>query len=78
VTQENKVTVYRFRKVEGGREISPQHMWGTAEAIAELGAQPIEETARTVHRKLLEAGFFFEQAAGNYISIEEDRSRDPR
>ena len=78
MTEENKVTVYRFRKLEAGREISPQHMWGTLEAIAELGAQPIEETARPVHRKLLEAGFFFEQAAGNYISIEEDRPPEPR
>jgi hypothetical protein len=69
---ENKIVVYRFRMMDAGREIAPQHMWGTAEAIAALpGCEPIPESARTVHRKLLEQGFFFEQAAGSYIPIDE-------
>ena len=74
---DNKVTVYRFRRVDEGREISPQHMWGTPEAIAALpGCEPIAESARTVHRKLLEQGFFFEQPAGSFIEIEEENRRD--
>lgn len=78
MTEDKKVAVYRFRKVEGGREISPQHMWGTPEAIGDLGGEPIRESERLVHRKLLEAGFFFEQAPANYIDIEEDGPPRPR
>ena len=74
---DNKIIVYRFRMSEEGREISPQHMWGTPEAIAALpGCVAIPETARAVHRKLLEQGFFFEQAPGAYIDIEEEIRRD--
>ena len=70
---ENKVLVYRFRRTEAGREIAPQHMWGTPEAIAALpGCEAIPESARHVHRKLIEQGFFFEQAPGAYIDIEEE------
>ena len=72
MTEEKKVAVYRFRKIDAGREIAPRHMWGTPDAIAALGGEPLRETERLVHRKLLEAGFFFEQAPANYIDIEED------
>ena len=78
MTGEKKVTVYRFRKLEGGHEISPRHMWGTPDAIAALGAEALLETERLVHRKLIEAGFFFEQAPANYIAIEEDGPPKPR
>jgi hypothetical protein len=74
---DNKVTVYRFRRIQAGREISPQHMWGTPEAIAALpGCELIAEPSRTIHRKLLEQGFFFEQAGGNYIDIDEEARRE--
>jgi hypothetical protein len=75
---DNKVIVHRFKRLLGGREISPQHMWGTEEAIAALpGCELIAGTAREVHRKLLEEGFFFEQANGNYMDIEEEIRREP-
>ena len=74
---DNKVTVYRFRRIQAGREISPQHMWGTPEAIAALpGCEVIPEASRTVTRKLLEQGFFFEQAPGNYVDIDEEARRE--
>ncbi len=74
---DNKITVYRFRRTQGGRDISPQHMWGTPEAIAALpGCEPILDEPRTVHRKLLEQGFFFEQAPGAFIDIEEQIRRE--
>jgi len=70
---DHKVTVYRLRRVESDREISPQHMWGTEEAIATLpGCEPLPETARRVHRKLLDpTGFYFEHAPSPYVNIDE-------
>ncbi|HET9652033.1 MAG TPA: hypothetical protein VFP36_07575 [Usitatibacter sp.] len=66
------VTVYRFRRVGEGPEVSPQRMWGTPEAIATLDCcEPIPGSGRVVHRKLLEEGFFFEQVDASYIPIEE-------
>ncbi|MGE5095123.1 MAG: hypothetical protein ACM3SO_08285 [Betaproteobacteria bacterium] len=67
-----KVTVYRFRRLSDGPEVSPQRMWGTPEAIATLDrCEPIAGTGRLVHRKLLEEGFFFEQVDSAFIPIEE-------
>ena len=60
-----KVTVYRFRKVDVGHVLSPRYMAGTLQAIAELGAEPIEQTARLVEAKLLEGGFFYEHTPTN-------------
>jgi hypothetical protein len=66
------ITVYRFRSVGSGPTISPQRMWGTPEAIASLTAcEPIPTSARQVHPKLLEEGFFFEQVDSSYIKIEQ-------
>jgi hypothetical protein len=55
-----KVTVYRFRKIEEGRVLSPLFMAGTADAIAALGGEAIVESAREVEAKLLEHGFYYE------------------
>jgi len=67
-----KVTVYRFRSTRAGQLVAPQRMWGTPEAIATLAdCEPIPETGRLVHRKLLEEGFFFEQVNSSYIPIED-------
>ena len=69
---DNLVTVYRFRCLGAGPNVSPQRMWGTPEAIATLSdCEPILATAREVHRKLLEEGFFFEQVDSSYIPIEQ-------
>jgi hypothetical protein len=66
------ITVYRFKSVGGGPCISPQRMWGTPEAIATLTeCEPILSSAREVHPKLLEEGFFFEQVDSSYITIEQ-------
>ena len=67
-----KVTVYRFRRIAQGREISPRHMMGTLEAIALLDAcKPILTTARIIDAKLLESGFYFEDAKSNFTRIDE-------
>ena len=67
------VTIYRFERHDGGRAISPQRMWGTLEAIATLqGCAPVMQSARTVHRKLLEDGFYFEQTPTAYRTIDEN------
>jgi hypothetical protein len=72
VAEDNAVTIYRFERLERGRPISPQRMWGTLEAIASLAdCRPIMESARTVHRKLLEDGFYFEQVPTSYRHIDE-------
>lgn len=66
-----KVTVYRFRRFVDGREISPRHMMGTPEAIAHLDrCSVIWDTARIVDSKLLESGFYFEDAKSTYTAIE--------
>jgi len=67
-----KVTVYRFRQVAHGREISPKHMLGTLEAIALLdGCKPILASARNIDAKLLESGFYFEDTKSIFTKIEE-------
>ena len=72
VAEDETVTIYRFERVERGRAISPQRMWGTLEAIASLNdCTPIMDTARTVHGKLLEDGFYFEQTPTSYQKIDE-------
>ncbi len=66
-----KITVYRFRRVVDGREISPRHMMGTPEAIALLdGCTPISESARVVEGKLLEGGFYFEDTRSTFTDLE--------
>jgi hypothetical protein len=66
------IMVYRFRRLGDGPVISPQRMWGTPEAIATLSAcEPILASAREVHPKLLEEGFFFEQVDSAFIPIEQ-------
>ncbi len=69
----DKVDVYLFRWTGGeGRAYAPLHMWGTPEAIAALrGCTPVPESARKVHPKLLEGGFFFEQVDSSFVEIEE-------
>jgi hypothetical protein len=68
---EQQVTVYRFQRQDG---VAPRHMWGTLDAIAQLdGCAPLMESARAVHRKLLEAGFLFEQVPSLFIAIEETK-----
>jgi hypothetical protein len=69
-----KVTVYRFTCRIPGHAITPKYMAGTREAIAQLQAcVPIEESAREVEAKLLEEGFFFEDAPYNFVPIEDPR-----
>jgi len=66
-----KVTVYRFRRLDAGREISPRHMMGTPEAIGLLeGCVPILESAREIEGKLLEGGFYFEDTRSTFTEIE--------
>ena len=75
-----KVTVYRFRRFLDGREISPRHMMGTPEAIALLDrCSVIWDTGRIVEAKLLESGFYFEDAKSTYSRIEapEPEGADP-
>ena len=70
---DQKVTVYRLRRIAEGRDVSPKHMWGTREAIASLhGCIPDESTAREVHRKLLDShGFLFEHTPSTFSDIDE-------
>lgn len=66
-----KVAVYRFRRFVDGREISPRHMMGTPEAIAGLDrCAVIWDSARMVEAKLLESGFYFEDAKSTFTQIE--------
>jgi hypothetical protein len=72
VSEENMVMIYRFERDERGRALSPQRMWGTLEAIASLqDCRPVMDSARTVHRNLLEDGFYFEQVPTSYQHIDE-------
>jgi len=67
-----KVTVYRFRRIVQGREISPRHMMGTLEAIALLDdCRPIPTSARIVDGKLLESGFYFEDTKTIFTPLED-------
>ncbi len=70
---DQKVTVYRLMYATAGRDIMPRHMWGTREAIATLrDCVPVEESAREVHRKLLDPhGFLFEHTPTPYSEIDE-------
>ena len=66
---EQQVTVYRFQRPDG---VAPRHMWGTLDAIAQLDrCAPLMSSARRVHRKLLEAGFLFEQVPSLFIHIDD-------
>ena len=70
------VLIYRFERIERGKPISPQRMWGTLEAIASLqDCKPVMDSARTVHNKLLEDGFYFEQVPTSYLHIDEATGR---
>jgi hypothetical protein len=67
-----KVTVYCFRRVVQGRVISPRHMMGTLEAIGLLDScKPILVSARIIDAKLLESGFYFEDAKSNFTRIDD-------
>jgi hypothetical protein len=69
-----KVTVYRFRRIVQGREISPRHMMGTLESISILDScKPIFTTARIVDAKLLESGFYFEDTKSIFTRIDDPR-----
>ncbi len=72
MAQEPMVLVYRFRREEPGAKLSPQHMWGTMEAIAQLpDCVPILDSEREVLEKLLDNGFYFEHVPTVYKDIEE-------
>ena len=66
-----KVTVYRFVRATERHALSPKYMAGTLEAIAELGAQPIMDSARIIEAKLLEHGFYYEHTPSIMESIEQ-------
>ena len=71
MSAQNMVLVYRFRQTTI-QTSSPRHMWGTLEAIASLGGcEPLMDTARRVHGKLLEDGFLYEHTATTYRSLDE-------
>jgi len=65
--------VFRFVCRSATGSISPQHMWGTREAIRSLrNCVPIAESERRVHPKLLDAfGFYFEHAPSLFVEIDE-------
>jgi len=66
-----KIAVYRFRRFLDGREISPRHMLGTPEAIGRLDrCSVLWDSARIVDAKLLESGFYFEDARTCYTKID--------
>jgi hypothetical protein len=66
------VTVHRFQRVINGAIVSPQSMWGTAEAIAGLsGCRILEGTEREIPAEQLEGGFYFESVASSSINIDE-------
>ena len=64
------VTVYRFTNIESGG-VTPQHMWGTPDAIEAIRCVLLPETAREVPEDEIEDGFYFEQAPSVYVRIEE-------
>jgi len=66
------VTVYRFTRLVDGRRLTPKHMWGTLDSIAQLQlCMPIFSSARRVDDRLLEAGFLFESTPNVYLDIED-------
>ena len=72
MNEDHNVTVYRFARIVNGLHLCPAHMWGTIEAISGLDrCTPLLETARRIHRKLLEGGFFYEQTPTAFHYIEE-------
>ena len=65
------ITVYRFFRMDDGRRLEPQHMWGTLEAIATLdNCVAMMETAREVPISSLDSGFVI--GRGETISIHID------
>ena len=54
--------VYRLLFTMDGEEVTPGHMWGTADAIATIGnCRPLYTTERQVHREMLDAaGFMYD------------------
>lgn len=75
MSAQDVVTMYRFRYLALGNEVSPRHMWGTREAIATLHeCTPLDDTAREISRDLVDlAGFYYEHAPSVFIDIEEPR-----
>jgi hypothetical protein len=72
MTQDKKATVYLFVRMENGREIAPNQMWGTLEAIASLpNCRPLMESALEVSEAGLESGFLFGRADTVSIHIDE-------
>lgn len=73
-------TVYRFVCRSPSGSISPQHMWGTRDAIRSLrNCVPINESERRVHPKLLDAfGFYFEHSPSLFVPIDEPEPRSRR
>lgn len=66
------VTVFRFRFTTLGRVVSPQHMWGTPEAIAQLcDCTPTTEVRELPAELLDAAGFYYEHTATVFIDIHE-------
>jgi hypothetical protein len=71
------IAVYRFKRTDGIREICPQHMWGTREAVAALGGCVLlEETARKVASSELEGGFFYDIPESASIKIDAPQMPD--
>lgn len=69
---EKKVVVYRFKRLVDGRELSPEHLWGTPDAIAWLaGCTQLEGSAREVPADVLEGDFYFESFKTIDLKIED-------
>ena len=70
--KQQELQVYRFVYEGSYKAISPQHMWGTRQAIASLHACAIlEQTERRVAPDELDPhGFYFEQPVGTTVAVE--------
>lgn len=69
--------VYRFTKECGGQTLAPRYMAGTLEAIAELGATPLMDSAIEVQAKLLDGGFYYQHTpSGALLNIDLPPPRD--
>lgn len=64
--EEEFALVYRLVQEADGEEVSPSHLWATADAISEMGnSRPLYATERQVLRRDLDAaGFFHDHAYG--------------
>jgi hypothetical protein len=72
-----EVTVYRFIRTDGGKEIRPQYMWGTRETIMALGdCVLLEGSARQVDASQVEGGFFFDIPESVSLNIDEPPAFD--